>query len=132
MKSKSEYDLKETEINPSRLESYLLDSLWRNLQNYVKTEERNPVVQSFQPYIPPTVQTPPTFQAPPCVPNPLRLMAARFAPLALPVVLHDLPQNYAQIIYLYDGDGNFLARFQKASWLPGGHIHEVTLTLKHY
>ena len=37
-------------------------------------------------------------------------MAARFAPLALPVVLHDLPQNYAQKIPFYDGDGNFTAR----------------------
>ena len=37
-------------------------------------------------------------------------MAAKFAPLALPVVLHDLPQNYAQKIPFYDGDGNFTAR----------------------
>ena len=95
LKSKSESDLKETKINPSRLESYLLDSIWHNLQNSVKTEGRNPLVQRFQPYIPPTVQTPPSFQAPPLVPNPPRQMAARFAPLVLPVVLHDLPQNYA-------------------------------------
>ena len=72
LKSKYESDLKETEINPSRLESYVLDSLWKNLQNSMKTEERNPVVQSLQPYIPPTVQNPPPFQAPPCVPNPPR------------------------------------------------------------
>ena len=31
-KSKSEFDLKKVEINPSRLESYLLDSLWKNLE----------------------------------------------------------------------------------------------------
>ena len=37
-------------------------------------------------------------------------MVARFSPLALPVVLHDLPQNYAQKIPFYDGDGNFIAR----------------------
>ena len=59
MKSKSESNLKETEINPDMLESYFLDSLWHNLQNSVKTEEINHVVQSFQPYVPPTVQTPP-------------------------------------------------------------------------
>ena len=47
LKSKSESDLKETEINPSRLESYFLDSLWHNLQNSVKTEERNFIVQIF-------------------------------------------------------------------------------------
>ena len=76
----------------------------------MKTEERNHVVQSFQPYIPPTVQTPPTYQGPTCVPNPVRLMTTRFSPLDLPVVLHDLPQNYAQKIPFYDGDGNFIAR----------------------
>ena len=37
-------------------------------------------------------------------------MVARFAPLALPVVLHDLPQNYSQRISLYDGEGNFTER----------------------
>ena len=34
-------------------------------------------------------------------------MATGFSPLALPIVLHDLPQNYAQIITLYDGEGNY-------------------------
>ena len=84
----------------------MLDSLWQNLQNHAKIEEIAPVVQKIQPYIPPVVQTPPSFQAPPFVPNPPRPMAARFSPLALPVVLHDLPQNYAQRISLYDRDGN--------------------------
>ena len=37
-------------------------------------------------------------------------MAARFAPLALPVVLHDLPLKYSQINYLYDGEGKFTTR----------------------
>ena len=37
-------------------------------------------------------------------------MAAIFSPLALAVVLHDLPQNYSQRIYLYDGEANFTAR----------------------
>ena len=37
-------------------------------------------------------------------------MAAIFAPLALPTALHDLPQNYAQRISLFDGEGNFIAR----------------------
>ena len=32
LKSKYESDLKKVEINPSRLESYLIDSLWQNLQ----------------------------------------------------------------------------------------------------
>ena len=73
LKSKYESNLKETKINPSRLESYVLDSLWKNLQNSVKTKERNPVVQNLQPYIPPNVQTPAPFQAPPNrVPNPPR------------------------------------------------------------
>ena len=37
-------------------------------------------------------------------------MDVRFSPLALPAVLHDLPQNYARKIPFYDGDGNFTAR----------------------
>ena len=32
LKSKSESDLKNVEFNPRRLESYLLDSLWKDLQ----------------------------------------------------------------------------------------------------
>ena len=49
-------------------------------QNSMKIEEINPVVQSFHPFIPPTVQTPLDFQAPPCVLNPPRQMVARFSP----------------------------------------------------
>ena len=37
-------------------------------------------------------------------------MAARFAPLALPVVLHDLPHNYSQRITLFDREGNFIEK----------------------
>ena len=43
LKSKSEYDLKDTKLNPSMLESYLLDSLWKNLQNFGGTGVRNPI-----------------------------------------------------------------------------------------
>ena len=71
----------------------------------MKNEERNLVVQKLHPYIPPTVQTPPSFEAPPLIPNLPRQMATRLAPLALPIVLHDLPQNYAWEIPFYDGDG---------------------------
>ena len=37
--------------------------------------------------------------------------AARFTPLDLPLVLHDLPMNYAQRIELYDREGNVSARY---------------------
>jgi hypothetical protein len=37
---------------------------------------------------------------------PSRVMAARFAPLALPTQLHDFPQNYNQRIKLYDAKRN--------------------------
>ena len=37
-------------------------------------------------------------------------MASIFSPLALPVVLHDLPKNYAQRISLFYGEGNFIAK----------------------
>ena len=47
VKSKFESDLKKTDINTSRLESYPLDSLWCNLHNSVEYEEINLVVQFF-------------------------------------------------------------------------------------
>ena len=34
-----------------------------------------------------------------------------FSPLALPIILHDLPLNYAQIISLYDGEGNSSTKY---------------------
>ena len=80
LKSKYEYDLKNVEFNPRGLESYLLDSLWRDLQQSTKVEERL-IVQ--------------TIQISSVHPNPPRPMVARFAPLHLPAVLHDLPQNYS-------------------------------------
>ena len=39
LKSKSESDLENIEFNPWLLESYLLDSLWRDLQQSAKVEE---------------------------------------------------------------------------------------------
>ena len=39
LKSKSKSDLKNAEFNSHRLESYLLDSLWRDLQQSAKVEE---------------------------------------------------------------------------------------------
>ena len=80
MKSKSESDLKNVEFNPHRLECYLLDSVWRDLQQSAKVEER-PIVQTIQNSLVP--------------PNPPRPMAAIFSPLRLPAVLHDLSQNYS-------------------------------------
>ena len=42
-KSKSELDLIKVEISPSRLESYLLDSLWQNLETSAKTKKPVPI-----------------------------------------------------------------------------------------
>ena len=39
LKSKYEFDLENVEFNHRRLESYLLDSLWRDIQQYEKVEE---------------------------------------------------------------------------------------------
>ena len=75
LKTKSESDLKNTEFNSRRLESYLLDSLWRDLQQTTKVETF--AVQNTQKSSVPL--------------NPPRPMAARFAPLRLPALLHDLP-----------------------------------------
>ena len=94
LKTKSESDLKDTEFNPRRLESYLLDSLWRDLQQTTKAEKF-------------TSQNTQTSSNPGNLPRP---MAARFAPLRLPVVLHDLPQNYSQRISLFDGEGDITAK----------------------
>ena len=37
-------------------------------------------------------------------------MAVKFAPLAFPIVLHDLPLNYSHKISLYDGEIIFTTR----------------------
>ena len=81
--------MKQVEISPNRQQSYLLDFFWKNLQDTVKTKERNPLIQTSQPLIPSIVQNPLVIR------NPSRAMAARFVPLALSIVLHDLPQNYS-------------------------------------
>ena len=95
MKSKYEYDLENVEFNPRRLESYLLDSLWRDLRQSAKVKEA-PVIQNIQ-----------NSSVPPIPPRP---MVAKFAPLRLPAVLHDLPQNYSQRISLFDGEGGITAK----------------------
>ena len=46
-KSKSESNLKKFEFNPIRLESYLLESLWKNLQTSMKTKKAAPIFQNF-------------------------------------------------------------------------------------
>jgi hypothetical protein len=65
--------------------------------------------QSLIPTNPPqdAVISPQTIQLVQTLP---RVMAARFAPLSLPTELHDLPQNYNQIIKLYDVEGNASAQ----------------------
>ena len=70
----------------------------------MKKEERNLKIQTSQPQIHSVVQSPPVVQ------NPPRAMDARFAPLALPIVLKDLPHNYSQRITLFDGEGNFTTK----------------------
>ena len=52
-------------------------------------------------------------------------MACRFSPLALPVALHDLPLNYAQIITLYDGEGNFTAKYHVDRFEDFSDLEEV-------
>ena len=95
LKSKSESDLENVEFNPRRLESYLLDSPWRDLQQSAKVEEA-PIIQNIlNSSIPPI---------------PSRPMVARFAPLRLPAVLHDRPQNYSQRISLFDGEGSITSK----------------------
>ena len=57
--------------------------------------------------------------------NPPRPMAARFAPLHLPAVLHDLPQNYSQRISLFDGEGDITAKQHVAKFEDFIDLEEV-------
>ena len=110
LKSKYESDLKNIEFNAQRLEYYLLDSLWRDLQKFAKVEEA-PFVQNIQnPLVPPIPPIP---------------MVARFAPLCLPVVLHDLPQNCSQRISLFDGEEGITAKQHVAKFEDFVDLEEV-------
>ena len=79
LRTRSESDLKDPELDPHKGESYLLDSFWGSLQQTSKAKT------------PASVH--PLSTSVPI--NPPRPMASRFAPLRLPAVLHDLPQNYS-------------------------------------
>ena len=92
------------------MDSYLIDSLWRDLQQSAKVKEAL-VVQNTQNSSVPL--------------NPLRPMAARFAPLRLPAVLHDLPQNYSQIISLVDGEEDITAQQHVAKFEDFVDLEEV-------
>ena len=109
-KSKSEFDLKNVEFNPRRLESHLLDSLWRDLQQSAKVKE-TPIIQNIQ-----------NSSVPPIPPRP---MVARFAPLRLPAVMHDLPQNYSQRISVLDGEGSITAKQHVAKFEYFVDLEEV-------
>ena len=52
-------------------------------------------------------------------------MAVRFAPLRLPAVLHDLPQNYSQRISLFDGEGDITAKQHVAKFEDFIDLEEV-------
>ena len=52
-------------------------------------------------------------------------MATRFAPLRLPAVLHDLPQNYSQRISLFDGEGGITAKQHVAKFEDFVDLEEV-------
>ena len=53
------------------------------------------------------------------------MAAARFSPLALPVILHDLPLNYAQRISLYDGEGNVSVKYHVGKFDDFVDLEEV-------
>ena len=52
-------------------------------------------------------------------------MAVIFAPLRLPVVLHDLPQNYSQRIFLFDGEGGITTKQHVAKFEDFIDLEEV-------
>ena len=45
-------------------------------------------------------------QAPPPPPRVFAKVAARYAPLVLPVPLHDLPENYIKNLFKFTGEGD--------------------------
>ena len=81
-----------------------------DIQQYVKVEER-PIVQVIQNSSVP--------------PNPPRQMEARFSPLRLPTVLHDIPQNYSQRISLFDGEGGITTKQHVAKFEDFVDLEEV-------
>ena len=109
LRARSESDLKNIKPNPGELESYLLDSLWKDLRQTSKSET--------------TTSEHSQNTAVPV--NPPKPMAARFAPLRLPAALHDLPQNYSQRIYLFDGEGDITAKQHVAKFEDFIDLEEV-------
>ena len=108
-KTKSESDIKNTEFNSRRLESYLLDSLWSDLQQSAKFETL--VVQNTKKSSIPL--------------NPPTPMVAIFAPLRFPTLLHDLTQNYSQRISLFDGEEDITAKQHVAKFEDFVDLEEV-------
>ena len=53
------------------------------------------------------------------------MVVARFPPLALPAVLHDLPLSYAQRISLYDGERNVIAKYHVGKFNDFIDLEEV-------
>ena len=113
LRTKSESDLANTEFNPHRLETYLLDSIRGNVQQAPET------------YTPASDHT----QTVPVPVNPPTPMAARFAPLRLPAALHDLPQNYSQRISLFDGEGDITEKQHVAKFEYFIDLEEVTILM---
>ena len=109
LRTRSESDLRNPELDSHRREAYLLDSLWKDLQQTSRAETSAPV-HSQNTSVPV---------------NPPRPMAARFAPLRLPAALHDLPQNYSQRICLFDGEGDVTAKQHVAKFEDFIDLEEV-------
>ena len=82
LRTRSESDLRNPELDSHRRESYLLDSLWKNLQQTSRAETSAPVHSQNTSVHSQNTSVPV---------NPPRPMAARFSPLRLPAALHDLP-----------------------------------------
>ena len=113
-KSKSESDLRKAGVSSNILQSYLLDSLWLNLETPTKAEEITHVFHNTQ------------FPNPQSSPNRHTPMdSIIFSPLALPIVLHDPPLNYVERIALYDGEGNVSVRYHVGEFDDFINLKEV-------
>ena len=116
LRTRSESDLRNPELNSHRREAYLLDSLWKYLQQTSRAETSAPVHSQNTSVHSQNTSVPV---------NPPRPMAARFAPLRLPAALHDLPQNYSQRISLFDGEGDVTAKQHVAKFEDFIDLEEV-------
>ena len=101
--SKSEKVVDYTIPDPQFLVDLEIERANRLIDSYIATQPQTPSASPLQ-----TVHIPPM----PPRPNPPRMMAACFAPLVLPQVLNNMPNDYQSKISFFDGTPNSITAQQ--------------------